>query len=127
MQLKSLSQFPFNLVAPALVAFGLVLCGQFLLDRNNPSASAAPGDRKEALSDADHAKREAALAKALNGPVDVFMDISQLEGGTPTLADVHFVDIVDVTGKDLLRFADNKKHHWLIDPDMVLSFRVKVK
>jgi hypothetical protein len=126
MPLKSLARMPMGFVGPALVVAGLMLCGQFVLD-HGPAAGAAPGDKKEALSDADRAKREAALAKALGGSVDIFMDISQLEGGTPTLADVHFVDIVDVTGKDLLRFGDNKKHHWLIDPDMVLSFRVKMK
>jgi len=100
--------------------------GHGLLDRAFVG-SAAGQEKKEPHSDADRAKREAALTKALGGPVDVFMDIAQLEGGTPTLADVHFVDIVDVTGKDLLRFTDSKKNHWLIDPDMVLSFRVRAK
>lgn len=81
---------------------------------------------KEHLS-SDHEKRTAELRKAMPGPVDIYFDVTQVETDKPTIANAKFVDLVDVTGKDLIRFADSKGNHWLIDPDTVLSFRTRSK
>ncbi len=76
---------------------------------------------------ADHEKRTAELRKAMPGPVDIYFDITQVEAEKPMIANAKFVDLVDVTGKDLIRFADSKGHQWLIDPDTVLAFRMRAK
>ena len=50
--------------------------------------------------------------------------MGDLESLNPGLADVKFVDAVDVTGKELLRF-ERSGESWLIDPDTVFAYRMK--
>ena len=72
---------------------------------------------------AEHAKESAALQAAFEGHVDLYFDAAQLAAGKPGVSGAKFVDIVDVTGKALLRFErDNER--WLIDPDAVIAFKV---
>jgi len=63
----------------------------------------------------------------MNGPVDIFFDVAQVEAEEPMLAGVRFVDLVDVTGKELMRFDRGGKEQWLIDPDTILTFRITPK
>ena len=96
-------------------------------DSNSARTLAAQrGEAKEHV-DADHEKRSEALRKAMTGPVDIYIDITQIEGDKPMIRNAKYVDLVDVTGKDLLRFTDVKGQDWLIDPDTVLTFCIKSK
>lgn len=108
----------------------IVLAALLLGPPSAPTASVI-GAQREDLSkehaDADHGKREAVLRKAMSGAVDVFVDITQVETDKPMLLNARFVDLVDVTGKDLLHFSDPKGNQWLIDPDTVLTFRIRSK
>lgn len=62
------------------------------------------------------------LRKALAGNIDLYFDSTQVQAGKPVLVGVRFVDIVDVVGKYLLRF-ENDKEQWLVAPDSVVAFR----
>ena len=74
-------------------------------------------------SPAEHAEKTTALKKAFDGSVDIYFDPKQVDGGAAANAGVRFLDIVDVTGKDLLRF-EKANERWLVDPDLVLAFKV---
>ena len=91
-----------------------------------PAALSAQADQTRAghTGAEDHARNEAALREAMSGPVDVYFDVTEIETAEPSLAGVRFTDLVDVTGKELLRFQKGTKEQWLIDPDMVLTFRI---
>lgn len=113
-------------ISLSTVAFATLLLGS-LSSLSSKVYGAERQDVSKEHADADHEKREAALRKVMSGPVDVFVDITQVETDKPMLANARFVDLVDVTGKDLLHFSDSKGNHWLIDPDTVLTFRIRTK
>lgn len=65
------------------------------------------------------------FTKAFGGSqIDVYFEMGDLESLKPGLADVKFMDAVDVTGKELLRF-ERGGESWLIDPDTVFAYRMK--
>ena len=109
---------------------GLILFAAFLAIQGNrtPAVYAAP-PAKNAGAEPPHADAafEAALQKAMDGPVDVFVDSVEIQEQKPLLQGVRFDGLVDVTGKHLLRFATDKNERWLIDPDTVLAFRIAPK
>ena len=96
-------------------------------DSNPAGALAAQREETKEHVDADHEKRSAVLRKAMAGPVDIYFDITQIEADKPMIRNARYVDLIDVTGKDLLRFTDAKGQEWLIDPDTVLTFCIKSK
>ena len=74
----------------------------------------------------EHASENAALKLAFSGAsVDLFFELAEVEGSKPGLAGLKFLDHVDVTGKELLRFEKAAGESWLIDPDTVFAFRMK--
>ena len=87
----------------------------------SPGAQAA---QRPALAEHDdHTKKEAALRKTFEAPVDVYYDPTEITGKEPSLSGMTFVGLADVTGKELLVFAKGKEQ-WLIDPDYVYAFRL---
>jgi hypothetical protein len=86
---------------------------------------AARHDDKAVHSDSDHDRYEAALKKTMIGHVDIYFDVAELEVGTPRMAKMKFLGLVDVTGKHLLRFVDSQSNLWLVDPDTVLTYRIR--
>ncbi len=87
-----------------------------------PAARPAPEKKHDAAE--GHGKEVTALKQALEGPVDVYFDALQMESNKPGIAAARFVDLVDVTGKELLRFDKGAKEYWLVDPDTILAYRV---
>ena len=74
----------------------------------------------------EHAAETAALKMVFAGAtVDLFFDPAEMESGKPGLSGVKFLDHVDVTGKELLRFEKAPGESWLIDPDTVFAFRAR--
>jgi hypothetical protein len=64
------------------------------------------------------------LKQAFGGmQVDLFFVMGELESQKPGLSGVKFVDAVDVTGKELLRF-ERGGETWLIDPDTVFAYHL---
>jgi hypothetical protein len=110
----------------ALVACAAVFKWDAVPGIRNAKSAERTEQSQEHLT-ADHDKRSADLRKAMPGSVDIYFDIAQVEAEKPMIANAKFVDLVDVTGKDLIRFADSKGHQWLIDPDTVLTFRMRTK
>ncbi len=76
----------------------------------------------------DHVREATNLKQAFGGvQIDLFFEMGELESQKPGLAGVKFVDAVDVTGKELLRF-ERSGDSWLIDPDTVFAYHLhKVK
>jgi hypothetical protein len=75
---------------------------------------------------ADHAGDTAALKAAFGGlTVDLFFEPAEVETAKPGLSGLKFVDHVDVTGKELLRFEKAAGETWLIDPDTVFAYRAR--
>lgn len=80
---------------------------------------------KHVHSAEEHARGVTALRQAFGeSRIDVYFEMGDLKTLEPGLADVKFVDAVDVTGKELLRF-DRDGDHWLIDPDTVFAYRMR--
>lgn len=75
--------------------------------------------------DDDHDRYEAVLKQTMTGPVDIFFDVAELDAGSGQLANLTFSGLVDVTGKHLLSFTDAKGNSWLVDPDTVLTYRIR--
>jgi hypothetical protein len=74
----------------------------------------------------EHAAETAALKMVFSGTtVDLFFDPGEMESGKPGLSGVKFLEHVDVTGKELLRFEKSGGESWLIDPDTVFAFRAR--
>ncbi len=90
----------------------------------SPSASAQSNKANRNEETHSDAAFEASLRKAMDGPVDVFVDAIEVQEGKPLLSGVRFDGLVDVTGKHLLRFTNDKNERWLIDPDTVLMYRI---
>ncbi len=93
---------------------------------NLPVASAQK-DKPAQVSE-DHGRESANLKQAFGGmQVDLFFVMGELESQKPGLAGVKYIDAVDVTGKELLRF-ERAGDSWLIDPDTVFAYHLhKVK
>lgn len=89
--------------------------------RDTPANRAAGGNAPHGAE--GHTREATALRQAFQGPVDVFFDQAQMDAAKPGIAGGKFVDLVDVTGKELLRF-DAGKEYWLVDPDTVLAYRI---
>lgn len=106
----------------AFLATALGLAAAGWMSPAGVSAAPPPRDHTEQHDAAEHAKESAALRAVFDGNVDVYFDAAQLSGGKPGVSGVKFVDIVDVTGKALLRFEKDTER-WLIDPDTVLAFK----
>ena len=114
-----------------LVLAVIVLSGIGLLSMSNavaqkPKTTADKEPHDKAVHSAEeHARGVTALRQAFGGTqIDVYFEMGELESLKPGLADVKFVDAVDVTGKELLRF-EREGDSWLIDPDTVFAYRMK--
>lgn len=109
-----------------LAAAALFAAGRLTLPSNVVSAAQRAPAAKAAAQEEGHsdARFEAELRKAMDGPVDVFVDMVEVQEQKPLLPGVRFDGLVDVTGKHLLGFSDGTNKRWLIDPDAVLAFRV---
>lgn len=81
--------------------------------------------KEKATPTADDRSHEAThLKQAFGGmQVDLFFMMGELESQKPGLAGVKFIDAVDVTGKELLRF-ERSGETWLIDPDTVFAYHL---
>lgn len=89
---------------------------------NLPAASAQKD--KPAQVNEDHGRDSAHLKQVFSGmQVDLFFVMGELESQKPGLAGVKFIDAVDVTGKELLRF-ERAGESWLIDPDTVFAYHL---
>ena len=89
------------------------------------AAQATTREEKTSNGDHDHERYEAALKKTMTGHVNIYFDVTEMEDESPRLADMTFSGLVDVTGKHLLSFADAKGNSWLVDPDTVLTYRIR--
>ena len=97
---------------------------QLAVAQHAKSKGESKGDSKHDA--AEHAAETAALKLVFAGmTVDLFFEPGEMESGKPGLAGVKFLDHVDVTGKELLRFEKNGGETWLIDPDTVFAFRAR--
>jgi len=119
------SRFRMTALSIAFLGTGLV-AGLLIPDAGRPATAFAQSDvhRPSRELDTDHARRTAELKKTMHGPVDVFFDVTEVMTSKPSLKAVRFTDLVDVTGKELLLLSGKSGEQWLIDPDMVLTFRV---
>lgn len=119
------SRYRLTALSIALVGTGLA-AGILLSDTGRTSAVFAQSDVHRPSTDlhTDHARRTAELKKTMHGPVDVFFDVTEVTASEPSLKGVRFSGLVDVTGKELLLFSKTADEEWLIDPDMVLTFRI---
>lgn len=115
-----------RMVYPALAVVALLGAGRLTSSWDTVFAAPAAPTAKVAAREPEHsdAQFETALRKAMDGPVDVFADVVEVQEQKPLLSGVRFDGLVDVTGKHLLGFSDTKNQRWLIDPDAVLAFRV---
>lgn len=111
--------------AVALGAFAWLTSGSL----EAPRVAAAQTTKAKATGNhdaAEHAADTAALKAALGGTtVDLFFEPGEVESAKPGLAGLKFVDHVDVTGKELLRFEKAAGESWLIDPDTVFAYRMR--
>lgn len=87
--------------------------------------SAFAQKEKPAHTSEEHVREVTNLKQAFsNSQVDLYFELGELDGQKkPGLAGVKFVDAVDVTGKELLRFEKGGES-WLIDPDSVFAYRL---
>lgn len=94
-----------------------------------PRVAAAQTSKAKATGNhdaAEHAADTAALKAAFGGSsVDLFFEPGEVESAKPGLSGLKFVDHVDVTGKELLRFEKATGESWLIDPDTVFAYRTR--
>ncbi len=117
------------LAAIALSGIGLFSLSHALAQK--PKAVTKADDEKHVgekhvHSAEEHARGVTALRQAFGeSQIDVYFQMGELESLKPELADVKFVDAVDVTGKELLRFEKAAGETWLIDPDTVFAFRAR--
>lgn len=112
---------PVALIAAA--AIGLWLAATAAVSKSATAAEKRPPN-DPAHSTEGHAREATALKKVMTGPVDIYFEPAQLSAAKPGIAGAKFVDLVDVTGKELLRFDRDGKEQWLVDPDAVLAFRI---
>ncbi len=117
------------LVAIALSGIGLFSLSNTDAQKPKPvvtkDADEKHAGEKHVHSAEEHARGVTALRQAFgNSQIDVYFEMGELETLKPGLADVTFVDAVDVTGKELLRF-EHGDDSWLIDPDTVFTYRMR--
>lgn len=104
----------------------IALGGIGLFSLSHAVAQKPKADEKHVHSAEEHARGVTALKLAFgNSQIDVYFEMGEIETLKPGLADVKFVDAVDVTGKELLRFEQANGDSWLIDPDTVFTYRMR--
>jgi hypothetical protein len=115
-----------------LLAMSLAVGLAVWLTNSSPAApQQAVADQTKSKTDtkhdaSEHAAETAALKLVFAGStVDLYFDPAEMESGKPGLTGVKFLDHVDVTGKELLRFEKSGGETWLIDPDTVFAFRAR--
>lgn len=120
----------FTSVVAMAIGAGAVVC----LTNGSPVApqvamaqvSKSKAGDKEKHEAAEHAADTAALKQAFGGAsVDLFFEPGEVDGGKPGLSGLKFLDHVDVTGKELLRFEKAAGETYLIDPDTVFVYRAR--
>lgn len=119
-------------VSTGLVAIAVAVVGWSWLTNGSPEApsvAVAQSKSKSAAEKhdaAEHAADAAALKAAFSGAaIDLFFEPGEVESAKPGLSSLKFLDHVDVTGKELLRFEKSSGETWLIDPDTVFAFRAR--
>ncbi len=117
------------LAAIALCGVGLFSLTNAVAQKPKPVVTKDADEKhvseKHVHSAEEHARGVTALRQAFgNSQIDVYFEMGELETLKPGLTDVTFVDAVDVTGKELLRFYRGGDH-WLIDPDTVFAYRMR--
>ena len=113
----------------ALGGIGLFSMGHALAQKPKAAVTKDADEKhvgeKHVHSAEEHARGVTALRQAFGeSRIDVYFQMGELDSLKPELADVKFVDAVDVTGKELLRF-DRGGESWLIDPDTVFAYRMR--
>lgn len=113
-----------------LAAIALGGIGLFSLSNADAQKPKAADEKhvgeKHVHSAEEHARGVTALKLAFGtSQIDVYFEMGEIETLKPGLADVKFVDAVDVTGKELLRFEQASGDSWLIDPDTVFTYRMR--
>ena len=102
----------------AVTAIAVAVCGAWGFQ-----AAFAQKDKPVHTTE-DRARDVTGLKQAFGGsPVDLYFEMGELTALKPGLAGVKFVDVVDVTGKELLRF-EHAGDSWLIDPDTVFAYHM---
>jgi len=117
----------YRMTALSMLLLGTGLAAGILIPEMTatPSVFGQAGTlRQSGASHADHAQRAAELRETMSGPIDIFFDVTEVMTSKPSLKAVRFTGLVDVTGKELLLFSKTSSEEWLIDPDMVLTFRI---
>lgn len=110
------AQWMVRLVILAVFTVGALALG------NLPVASAQKEKPAQVIE--DHNREAANLKHAFgNMLIDLYFVMGELESQKPGLAGVKFVDVIDVTGKELLRF-ERSGDSWLIDPDTVFAYHI---
>ena len=110
-----------------IVVVSLAAVGYFGLERavaQKGKESSKESSTQHPHSADEHAREVTALRQAFGtAQIDLFFELSEVDTQKPGLAGAKFVDAVDVTGKELLRF-ERGGDSWLIDPDTVFAYRV---
>ncbi|MCX7410469.1 MAG: hypothetical protein NTZ32_20530 [Planctomycetales bacterium] len=132
MSLKNLSTCSRKSAFTSLLATVIAVGAVVWLTNGSPEAPqvvAAQSSKPKAdakHNEAEHAADTAALKQVFAGStVDLYFESGELDTVKPGLSGLKFVDHVDVTGKELLRFEKGTGDTWLIDPDTVFAFRAR--
>lgn len=132
MSLSNLPACSKKSVSTGLVVIAVAVVGWSWLTNGSPEAPSVAVAQSKSKADpkqheaAEHAADAAALKQAFGGAaVDLFFEAAELDGAKPGLSGLKFLDHVDVTGKELLRFEKGSGETWLIDPDTVFAYRAR--
>ena len=110
------------IVAIALAAIGYLGLRPAVAQKTKDSGKEPP--TAHAHSADDHAREVTALRQAFGtAQIDLYFEKSEVDVSKPGITGVKFMDAVDVTGKELLRF-EKSGDNWLIDPDTVFAYRI---
>lgn len=117
----------FGAAVIAVGAFAWLTSGSLEMPRVAEAQTKKAKESAGAAHDAaEHASETAALKAAFGGTsVDLFFEAGEVETAKPGLSGLKFLDHVEVTGKELLRFEKAAGETWLIDPDTVFAFRAR--
>jgi hypothetical protein len=63
------------------------------------------------------------LQGAFSRPCDLYLDPSELQARKPAITGAKFVDVMDVSGRRMLKFTTGTGDTWLIDPDRIVAAR----
>ena len=108
----------------AVGAFAWLTSGS--LDAPRVAVAQSSKSKTTGTHEATEAAENAALKTVFGAnSVDLFFEPGEVENAKPGLSGLKFVDHVDVTGKELLRFEKAAGEIWLIDPDTVFAFRAR--